>query len=171
MTNATLPVPVRLALPEHWEQVDPTAWGVRNAALLAVRRDLADDYTPTITVSGDWRTDDVPVDRIADESVAKLVAEGASDVELVKRRQVGGEHTPTVLQTIGATIEVGGRRFDLRQLQVVNALVDVERPERRVVLIYTLSCTFGQLDAMGREFQQVMASVEVAPPAAPGPPV
>lgn len=168
MTNATLPVPIRLALPDHWEQVDPTAWGVRNAALLAVRRGLDDDYTPTITVSGDWRTDDVPVEQIADESVAKLVAEGASDVEVVGRRHVGGEHTPAVLQTLGATIAAQGRRFDLRQLQVVSALVDVEHPERRIVLIYTLSCTYAQFDEMGREFQQLMASVEVVRPDSAG---
>lgn len=31
------------------------------------------------------------------------------------------------------------------------------------MLIYTLSCTFAQYDAMGREFRTFMASVRVAP--------
>lgn len=167
MTTAELPVPVRLQLPPQWERVDPTAWGVRNAALLAVRRGLDDDYTPTIAVSGDWRTDGATVDQVADESVAKLQAEGASQVELVDRRRVGGDNAPAVLQTIGAVAEIDGRTFDLQQLQVVNVLVDVTHAERRIVLIYTLSCTYAQLAAMGREFQQLMATVEVVPPEAP----
>lgn len=158
-----LPVPVQLELPPSWERVEPASLGVTNAALLAVRRGLDDDYHPTISVSGDWRTDGASAERIADESLALLTVQGAEDVELAGRRTVGGESAPSVLQTIGATAVIDGRRFDLRQLQVVSAFPDLEHPERQAVLIYTLSCTFAQYDAMGREFRAFMASVRVAP--------
>ncbi|WP_121256530.1 hypothetical protein [Nocardioides ferulae] len=163
-TDAALPVPLRLQLPgPEWRAVDPAAWGVSNAALLAVRGGLDGDYVPTIAVSGDWRNDGTPIEAIADESLAKLRAEGATDVELIKRRVTGGEHTPSVAQSIGATVVVDGRRFDVRQAQVVAGLIDVDDPTKRVVVIYTLSCTYQQLPAMGPEFQRFVASIRVVP--------
>ena len=163
MTN-TLPVPVHLDLPPQWEAVEPASLGVE-AALLACRRGLEDDYVPTIAVSGGIRTDGVTLVGVADESLAKLTAEGAEDVELAGRREMGGPHSPAVVQTIGATALIEGRRFDLRQLQVLQGMVDVDDPANVVVLVYTLSCTFRQYDEIGREFQELMRTVRVGPEA------
>ena len=75
--TTTLPVPVRFALPgDEWEPVQPESLDVTNAAFLAVRRGLDGDYDPTLTVSGDWRTDDAGLEQIADESVVKLELRG-----------------------------------------------------------------------------------------------
>ena len=61
---STLPIPIRFGLPnEAWQAVDPISLGVTNAAFLAVRRGLSDTYDPTITVSGDWRTDGAKIGR------------------------------------------------------------------------------------------------------------
>lgn len=158
-----LPVPVRFELPgPDWTPVRPEELGVENAAFLAVRRGLPGDYDPTITISGGLRTDDADVEQVADESVAKLRGQ-ARDVELVKRRRVGTEASPAVIQTLGAVIDYGGRSFDLRQLQVVQALVDVDQPARRVVLICTLTCTYAQYEQVAPEFQTFVGTIEVLP--------
>lgn len=159
--TTTLPVPVRFALPDDaWEPVRPESLGVTNAAFLAVRRTEA-TYKPTLTVSGDWREDDADLETIADESVAKLRREGATEVELIKRNVIESEHAPAVTQSIGALAAVEGRVYDLRQAQVVQGLVDVHDPDKRVVVIYTLTCTFAQWEEMVPEFQRFMASVEI----------
>ena len=162
--SSTLPVPVRFELPnDQWTPVLPESRGVTNAAFLAVRTGLPGDYEPTLTISGGWRTDGAGVEQIGDESLAKLRLEGAEEVELLKRRVTESEHAPAVTQAIGAVVVVDGRTFDLRQAQVVEALVDVDDPGRRVVNIFTLTCTYRQWEQMVPEFQAFMASVEVVP--------
>jgi len=168
--TSTLPVPVRFALPgEEWQPVRPESLGVTNAAFLAVRRSEPGGYKPTLTISGDWRTDGAGLEQIADESLVKLRVEGATDVELLKRRVIESEHAPAITQSIGAVAAIDGRSYDLRQAQVVQELVDVHDPAKRVVVIYTLTCTYAQWERMGPEFQRFMASVEVAPDQEPGP--
>ena len=164
MTSAALPLPVRFALPdEAWTPVDPQSLGVRNAAFLAVRGGPAGEYHPTITVSGGWRSDEASLEQIAEESVEKLRLEGAEEVELLKRQSMGTEEAPAITQAIGAVATIDGRRQDLRQAQALQGLVDVEDPARRVVMIYTLTCTFAQWEQMVPQFQAFMASVEVVP--------
>jgi hypothetical protein len=58
---------------------------------------------------------------------------------------------------------MNGRTYDLRQAQAVQGLVDVDDPDKRVVVIYTLTCTYAQWEQMVPEFRQFMASVEVVP--------
>ncbi|GAB2628801.1 hypothetical protein GCM10027270_15540 [Nocardioides ginkgobilobae] len=170
MSSTALPLPVRFALPDDaWAPVDPESLGVRNAAFLAARDAAAGEYHPTITVSGGWRSDAASLEQIADESIEKLRAEGAEEVELLQRRSLGTEHAPAVTQSVGAVATVEGRRQDLRQAQVVQGLVDVEDPARRVVMIYTLTCTYRQWEQVVPEFQAFMATVEVVPQQ-PGPP-
>jgi hypothetical protein len=162
--TTTLPVPVRFALPDDaWEPANPDAWGVTNAAFFAVRRGLGDDYLPTLTISGGWREDGATLEQIADESVEKLRLEGATEVELLKRTLIESEHAPAVTQSIGALVAVDGHVYDVRQAQVVQELIDVHDPAKRVVVLYTLTCTFKQWEQMVLEFQTFMASVEIAP--------
>lgn len=162
--TTTLPVPVRFALPDdQWVPVRPETLEVANAAFLAVRGGLPGDYDPTLTISGDWRTDDATLEQIADESVAKLRLEGATEVEVLKRQVIESDHAPAVTQSIGAVIAMNGRTYDLRQAQVVQGLVDVNDPDKRVVVIYSMTCTFAQWEQMVPEFQTFMSSVEVAP--------
>jgi hypothetical protein len=162
--TSTLPIPVRFELPgPEWEPIDPEANGVPNAAFLAVRRGTPGDYTPTLSVSGGWRNDGSTLEQIADESLEVLRAQGASDVELVKRRVIDSETAPAVTQSMGAVVQVDGRSYDLRQAQAVQGMVDVEDPAKRVVVLYTFTSTFAQFDEYGPEFQRFMASVEVVP--------
>jgi hypothetical protein len=169
--TTTLPLPVRFALPSaEWEPVSPESLGVTNAAFLAVRRGLPGDYDPTITVSGGWRVDDADLEQIGDESVEKLRLEGATEVELLKRTVIESEHAPAITQSIGAVIHLDGRSYDLRQAQAIQAVIDVDDPAKRVVNIYTLTCTYAQWEQMVPEFQAFMATVEVGPDEAPDQP-
>lgn len=165
----TLPVPIRFQLPgPEWESVAPASLGVHNAEFLAVRRDTDPDYDPTITISGDWRTDPATLEQIADEAVANLRGQ-ADDVEVATRRQVGSDAAPAIVQELGATAAIGGRRFDLRQAQALMSLKDTDDPSQRVVVIYTLTCTYQQFRTVGPEFQTFLASLEVQPGAQGGP--
>ena len=162
--SATLPVPIRFALPgPEWQPVPPESLGVRNAAFLAVRPDPQTGYAPIISISGAWREDPATLEEIAEESLALLRAQ-AEEVELVKRTRVGSDAAPAVTQSMGAVAVVEGVRRDLRQAQVLAAYLDVDDPRRRAVVIYTLTCTYAQFPTMGREFQQFMASVELVAP-------
>ncbi len=76
---------------------------------------------------------------------------------------IESEHAPAVTQSIGAVIAMNGRTYDLRQAQVMQGLVDVDDPDKRVVVIYTMTCTYAQWEQMVLEFQTFMASVEVVP--------
>lgn len=162
--TTTLPVPVRFALPnDSWRPLPPESVGVTNAAFLAARDGLSGGYRPMISVSGGWRDDASTLEQIGDESVEKLRLEGATEVELLKRTTVGTEHAPAITQSIGAMAAIDGHVYDLRQAQAIQGIVDVHDPSRRVVVIYTLTCTFAQWEQMVPEFQAFMASVEVAP--------
>jgi hypothetical protein len=162
--TTTLPVPIRFELPgPEWHPTQPESVGVRNAAFLAVRDPLGStSYRPTLTISGDWRNDDASIDQIADESVVK-VQEEAGNARLVQRTEVGSEEAPAVTQLISARATIEGVDYDLRQVQAVAGYLDVEDPTRRIVVIYTLSCTADQLEVAGREFQTFMATVRVVP--------
>lgn len=163
------PVPFTVELPSPlWTRVDPGAVGVSHTLLLAKRTGLGDAYVPTIAVSGGWRVGVRSLEAVAEESLAKLRAEGAEDVELVGRHVEDSRTAPVVTQTIGATAGIDGQRFDLRQSQVVYGYLDLEHPERMAVLVHTLSCTFAQAPAMVEEFRQYVASVTVVPAEAVG---
>lgn len=153
------PIPFTVELPSPlWTPIDAEAVGVSHTLLLAKRTGLGDDYVPTIAVSGGWRVGVRSLEAIADESLAKLRAEGADEVELVERKVAGSETVPAVTQTLGAVAAIDGRRFDLRQTQVVLGFVNLQHPEQMAVLIHTLSCTYAQSPAMVEEFKQYVDS-------------
>lgn len=164
-----LPVPVEFRLPgPEWTAQDPDALGVPTAAFLALRADPGDEgYAPVLTISGGWREDDVTVEQVGDESLAVL-AEQASDVRLVERSRHGSGRAPAITQLMAGTAVVDGRTHEMRQGQAITAMVDVEHPERAIVVLYTVTCTQQQFDVVGREFQDFMATVRpVAPPGVP----
>jgi hypothetical protein len=158
----TLPLPLQFELPgPEWRPVAPESVGVENAAFLAVREPAGPtSYRPTLTISGDWRTDDASIDQIADESVVK-VQEEAGNARLIQRTSVGSDEAPAATQLISARATIQGVDYDLRQVQAVAGYLDLDDPSRRIVVIYTLSCTADQLELAGREFQAFMATVRV----------
>lgn len=161
--NTTLPVPVEFELPgPEWTPADPATHGVTNAAFLAARTPIGEGYVPTLVVSGDERFDPASIRDIAEEAVAGLAAE-TPHLRILHREEVGAATAPAVTQLVAAGIEVEGRRFDLVQMQVVTALLDVDDPRRRVVVIYKVTCLADDWPRIGREFQDFMRTVRPLP--------
>ena len=161
--NTTLPVPVEFELPgPAWSPADPASYGVTNAAFLAVRAPLGEDYVPTLVISGDERFDPASVREIAEEAVAVLAAE-TPHLRILHREEVGADTAPAVTQLVAAGIEIDGRRLDLLQMQVITALLDLDDQRRRVVLIYKVTCLAEDWPRIGREFQDFMRTVRPVP--------
>ena len=163
LVNATLPIPVQFELPgPDWAPVDPAASGIENAAFVAARTPISPGYTPTLVISGDERYDDASLRDIAEEAAALLTRE-TPHLKLLHREEVGSEKAPAITQLIGAGIEVDGQRLDLVQLQVLTAILDVDDPRKRVVVIYKVTCLAPDWPRIGREFQDFMRTVRPAP--------
>ena len=163
------PVPIRFELPSTaWRPLDPAEVGVTNVLFMAARAGVEGDFTPTISISGGWRPSTDSLTRIGEESVAKLRAEGAEEVEVVDRKLIESTTAPALTQTLGAIATIKAKRFDLRQSQVITGYVDLESPERTAVFIHTLTCTFKQAPDMVDEFKSFIDSV--APAETPRPP-
>ena len=163
LVNATLPIPVQFELPgPDWAPVDPAASGIENAAFVAARTPITPGYTPTLVISGDERYDDASLRDIAEEAAALLTRE-TPHLKLLHREEVGSEKAPAITQLIGAGIEVDGQRLDLVQLQVLTAILDVDDPRKRVVVIYKVTCLAPDWPRIGREFQDFMRTVRPAP--------
>lgn len=158
--TSPLPVPMNLRLPNDlWVQVDPDRFGLTNAAMLAVRSEHdGDGYAPTITVSGAVLGPGEGMQEAADEAVSAFEAQ-ADDVEMIKREARGSEGSPGLMQLLGGTVAVEGRRFDVRQAQAFLGMRDVEDPEVLAVVKVVLSVTFAQLDLYLAEFQDLIASM------------
>lgn len=155
------PVPFRMVLPSSaWRPTDPASVGVSNALFFALRADTPGDYTPSLTVSGGWRSPGVSLTQVADECLEKLRLQGLTDVELVRRRKVESEHAPAVAQTLGGTAAIDGVRHDIRQLQAVFGYVDVASG-RTAVLIHSLTCTYAQEVDLAGEWRDYVASITV----------
>lgn len=162
------PVPLAFRLPgDRWAPVPPASLDVANAHFLAVRRGTAGGYTPTISISGDYRQDGSALPTVADESLVALGLE-ASGVVLLERREVGSEEAPGISQLLGGTISVEDRDLDVRQCQVLLDLRDAEEPRRRAVAVLTMTCLREQLAPLLEEFQRFVASVRPAAGAASG---
>lgn len=159
----TLPLPIKFELPgPKWRGLPPASRGVTNAAFLAVREGTDDFYDPTITISGDWRMDPATLDEIADESLAKLSAQ-ADQVSLLGRKEIASDHAPAVLQNVSVTVKIGGLPTSLRQIQSITAAIDVDDDRKRIVLVYTFTCTEAQTKLYGPEFMDFLRTVEVVP--------
>lgn len=155
------PIPIQFRMPnDEWVQSEPSELGLTNAVFVAVRRGFHDGYAPVLTVSGGWRTDAASFQQIADESL-EVLEKDATDVELVKRTEVGTEHAPAIAQSLAGTATYEGRRLDLRRFQAITGIVDVNDPSKRFVIIYSLTCLYRQSEQMKDEFQELMNTVRL----------
>lgn len=162
--NSGLPVPVDVALPNRqWYSIDPGESGIGDAGFVAVRPcpDEA-SYTPLMSVRGSFRIDASTLDAIGDESL-EAMRQGGASAYLVKRREVGSESAPAIVQLIEIDATIDKARFDLYQAQVIQAIVDSESPWKRIVLIFAVTCTFAQWSVVGSEFRDFVAEAKIVP--------
>lgn len=162
----TFPIPISFRLPDDaWQAVQPESLGVTNAAFLAVRREhVGSGYAPTITLSGDVLDDGASLEQVADAAVEVLGSQ-AEDVRLVKRATYGSQTTPGLLQQLDCQIPTEDGPRDIRQLQALIELTDVDDPSRRAVAKVVLSTTRGQHDVYLPEFQQFLRTLRPGPQA------
>lgn len=154
----SIPVPVEFQLPDGWTAAPPDEAGAPGAAFVALHPHPDDGFTANIVISGDYRTDDAPLETVADESVQRL-EEGCEYVSIAQRTEVGSAEAPGLTQVLRMRVVADGRTRDLVQSQVYLSLQDVYDPQQRYVLQVTLTVTTAQFDNVIGDFQRFIATV------------
>lgn len=154
---ASLPLDLTLRLPgPAWVIADPAQLDLPGAAFVATRPEPGVLFAPMLTVSGGLRDAHLSVDAVADESLAVL-AEQVQEAEVRERVPSGTPTAPGVTQVLGGRAMVRGQLLELRQAQVV-ATAPTGDPQRRAVIVFTLTCTAEQLPVLGPELQAFVDS-------------
>lgn len=167
MNENGIPIPMKVTLPSlDWVPVATEPASGTAPAFVANRRNMAHDVVPTIRLSGELRDDAATLVQLADRLV-KAAAEDTTSVELLHRREVGGENAPGLTQALAIVGTGKGQGLELRRSQVLLAMRDVDHPTRRIVVLADLTCAADQFSEMAREFQTFVANM--APAASPSP--
>jgi hypothetical protein len=153
-----LPVRIEFSLPEGWQPAEPDEVGAPGVAFVAVHPASADGFTANLTIAGQLRDPELPMEQIADESVQRL-EEAVGAVEVRRRVEVGTADAPGITQVLDLAIGTGN---PLVQCQVYVSMRDADDPRRRAVLELVLTCTPEQLDEVFADFQDFVRSVRPA---------
>jgi hypothetical protein len=156
-----LPVRIEFALPEGWNAAPPDEVGAPGVAFVALPPDSADDFTPNITIAGQFREPDLAMDAIAEESVGRL-EQAYGNVQVRQRTEVGSADAPGITQVLDILATVDNRPLPLVQCQVYSSMSDVDDPAKRVVLELVLTCKPSQLADVFEDFQQFVRTVRPA---------
>lgn len=159
------PPRLRLRLPEGWRAVDPLDAGAHDAGFVAVHPGSADGFTANVTIGAGPRDADLPMERIADESVRRI-ARGRR-VAILRRDEFGSQASPGIAQQLDIVTPTSGGSLRLIQCQVHIAMTHAEHNANRAVVTMTLTCTPVQLDTVFSDFQDLVGSVYLAAPSAP----
>lgn len=159
MSATRLPVPLQMKLPSaSWHRIDPEVLSIAPVGLLAVRAVEKGEYVPTLIVDGEVREGDFEVEKLADEVVTGL-RDQCDHAGLVKRRESRTDNSSSILQLIEIEEQRDGRRFDLQQVQVLQAIQDLAQPARRYLLTFTMISEFKKRQQLQDEFSDFMDSV------------
>ncbi|MEI7056251.1 hypothetical protein WBG06_10580 [Nocardioides sp. CCNWLW239] len=115
-----------------------------------------------MSLRGFFRVDASTLGMIGDEALAEM-REGGASASLVKRKEVGSDTSPAIVQLIEIDATINESRFDLYQAQVIQAIVDNETPWKRIVLIFAVTCTYAQWAVVGSEFRDFVADAKIVP--------
>ena len=132
--------------------------------MLAVRTTDPGGYVPTLAVDVEVRMggDSADLDEIADGFVLSL-REQFDSAELIKRRTSATDNSTAILQLIEIEEQREGHRFDLQQVQVVQAVRDSTDSRKQIVLSCTMISEFKDSDLLRDEFADFMESVAIIP--------
>jgi hypothetical protein len=153
-----LPVRIEFVLPDGWHAAPPDEAGAPGVAFVALHPGSANGFTANVTIAGEFRDPDLPMEEIADESVRRL-EEAVGAVAVRRRVEVGSPDAPGITQVLDIRVGTGQ---PLVQCQVYVSLPDIEDPDRRAVLELVLTCTPDQLGAVIEDFQEFVRSVRPA---------
>ena len=153
-----LPVRIEFKLPGGWQAAPPDEVGASGVAFVALRTGSVDDFTPNITIAGQFRDPDLSMGTISDESVRRL-EQNYGGVNVRQRTEVGSAEAPGITQVLDIMATVDSRPVPLVQCQVYLSMADVDDPAKRVVLELVLTCKPSQLEDVFEDFQQFVRTV------------
>lgn len=155
----TLPVPIEFSLPPGWRSVPPDDVDSPDAAFVALHPEKTHEgFTPNIAITGEVHEDNVTLVQLADTEVERL-REGALDVRLGRRNEIGNEEDPGLTQAVKLHVNLQGRPQDVYQYQVFLVMRDRQDPARRGVLQVVLSALPEQFPTVIEDFQQFLSSI------------
>lgn len=155
---STLPFPIQFELPKGWRAAPPGEVGVPDAAFTALHPASRNGFTANLTLSGEVRDDDVPLERIADEAARRLEG-GAVAMKVGRRSRVGSPASPGFTQAVRMRVRIRGGLTDLVQLQAFLAFADTAGTARQAVLHVVLTATPEQFGPLLEDFRRFLASV------------
>ncbi|MBX9243750.1 hypothetical protein ICW40_02890 [Actinotalea ferrariae] len=141
-----------------WRPMDPAEAGVEGVEAVAARTGLPGGYTPLMSVRRALVPVGAPLDGVADDAALRFARQTGTAERLQLTRTDGP--APGLSQLLGATVEVDGRTYDLRQLDGV--LGTVQPDGSTAVLVVSAVCTADQLPVVGPELGAVLTSVSAA---------
>jgi hypothetical protein len=150
-----LPVRIGFGLPEGWTSAPPDEVGAPGAAFVALHPPAHNGFTTNITISGDYRDDDVELETVAEESVARLT-KSVGGVRVLTSTPVDSGFT----QTLEITSTIEGRSHNLVQCQAYLSMHDIEEPAKRAIIDLVLTTTADRFDEFVKDFQYVVRSVK-----------
>ncbi|MBK1785424.1 hypothetical protein JHE00_13900 [Prauserella sp. ASG 168] len=153
-----LPVQIEFSLPAGWQAAQPDEVGAPGVAFVALHGAPSGGFTSNITIAGQVRDDETPLDTIAAESAERLGQE-TDVVQVRNRKPVGSERAPGLTQVLDIGTTVRDRRLQLVQCQVYLDLHADEDPAQRAVLEIVLTCESDRLGAVLGDFQQFVGTV------------
>lgn len=155
----TLPVPIEFQLPAGWQAAPPDEVGAPGAAFVALHPDSRDNsFTANITISGQYREDQAPLNELADGSVGRL-RRALGSVEVANRTEVGTAESPGLTQVLNLSTVIKGQQRDLVQCQVYVSMLDVADSSKRAIIELALTSTPNQLQTVVGDFQEFVKTV------------
>lgn len=151
-----LPVPIEFSLPEGWRSVDPDEIGTPEVAFVALHPGAGGGgFTPNITIAGDLRDADVPLSRIAEESIERLRS-GAHEVKVGRTSERGTAWNPVYTQAVRLAVDLSGQRQHLVQYQVFMAFAGAGG---RAVLRIVLTSRLEQFPQVIDDYQRFIETI------------
>lgn len=143
---------------DRWQPMDPAAAGVEGVEAVAARAGLPGGYTPLMSVRRALVPAGSPLEGVADDAALRFARQTGTAERLQLTRTDGP--APGLSQLLGATAEVDGRTYELRQLDGI--LGTVQPDGSTAVLVISVVCTADQLPVVGPEFGAVLTSISAA---------
>ncbi|GLZ34757.1 hypothetical protein Lesp02_69440 [Lentzea sp. NBRC 105346] len=155
----TIPVPIQFSLPDGWRSAPPDEVGVPEAAFVALHPATSQGFTANITITGEERSADVPLEDIAADAAAKLEA-ATGMVQIGRQSTMGSPENPALTQAVRTRIKVNGEPRDVVQLQVFLGMQNADDASRRAVLHIALTATPEQFEKVIGDFQKFLKTIK-----------
>jgi hypothetical protein len=152
----TIPVPLAFKIPDGWQPVEPTSFGLPETTFVAMHPGSANGFTANITLVEQDRTDGATLAQLADESVHKLKSR-ATDIAIQQRAEVGSPELPGFTQIL----RLSTASTELVQCQFFMSFADKNNADRRIIVEIALTATPTQLPKVVGDFEKFLTTVRL----------